>query len=260
MNNVSDIPACEDYYTTEIVEQVIILRLKQCLFLRSIEIKAKQKFLNLLNEIAEDPKIRVVLIIGEQTTQSVDHYSKLCDAEHCKGDYGLEFYRFQNAVSDITLKIAHLDKFVIYADHRKEIPLFLNLAFACDFRIFQNEFNFYNPYLDSNLAPRGGEVFFISRILGYKKTMDLFLLGKNCNAEDALRVGLVDAVAAKEDLEKTALAHAQEFARKPPYLIGAVKRLLKCSLKNLDDCLEIERKMHLHLRNQGCFNTIECHQ
>lgn len=258
MKNVSDVQACKDFYTTEIVDQVYIFRVGQCLFGSSVEIKAKQKLMNLLDDINENPKIKVVLIIAEQTIQSVHHYIKLCDTEQCEDNFGIQFYRFQNAISDITTKIAHLDKFVIYTDHRKEIPLFLNLAFACDFRIFQTGFNFYNPYLDLNLAPRGGEVFFISRLLGYKKTMDLFLSGKNCMAEDALRVGLVDEVAAKEELEKTALAHAQAFASKPPYLVGAVKRLLKSSLKNLDDCLDIEREMHLHLRNNGCFNSIEC--
>lgn len=259
LNKEPDTLSCESCYATEKDKSILTLRLKQCLFTQGLEIHPKQQLLKQLDEISADPEINVLLIICEQEKKGISEYIRLCDTEHCTDKDEFYFHRFQNAVSDITLKIANLNKFVIFADHREEIPLFLNLSFACDFRIYKNNFSFYNPYLDSNLAPRGGEVFFLSRLLGYKKTMDLFLSNSLYSAEDALQMGLVDDLVDPVGLEAFALGHAHEFAKKPPSLVSALKNLLNGSLQNLNDCLEIEKKMHIQLRNKGLLGRFSDH-
>jgi enoyl-CoA hydratase/carnithine racemase len=53
------------------------------------------------------------------------------------------------------------------------------------------------------------------------------LLGRNFDGDDALRVGLADAVVEKDQLESAALARLQEFAEKDALAFGATKGWLR---------------------------------
>ena len=56
---------------------------------------------------------------------------------------------------------------------------------------------------------------------------EVALLGRNFEGDDALRVGLADALVEKDQLESVALARLQEFAEKDPLAFGATKGWLR---------------------------------
>jgi len=53
----------------------------------------------------------------------------------------------------------------------------MNIGFACDYRIISNRTVFQYPLLDLGLIPKGGGVYFLSRIVGPNKTMEMLLSG-----------------------------------------------------------------------------------
>ena len=85
-------------------------------------------------------------------------------------------------------------------------------------------------------------VFFLSRILGRRKAFETLLSERDINADEALRLGLVDKIVPVEKLEEATLEMAQQLARKPARTLTVAKKLLNYSIKDLKDYLDFENQ------------------
>jgi methylglutaconyl-CoA hydratase len=80
---------------------------------------------------------------------------------------------------------------------------------------------------------------FLLRQVGEKRTRELLLTGKKIKSEEAMAMGLVTEIVAKEELMKSALALAQALLLNSPQAMRATKMLLaKHNRKRLDEELE----------------------
>ena len=82
----------------------------------------------------------------------------------------------------------------------------------------------------------------LPRVLGLRKAMELALLGDSVEATEALRLGLVNRVVAKDSLVAEAEALVQRLAQGPTHALGHMKQLLRSAL---------ERELDAHLDQEA---------
>ena len=108
------------------------------------------------------------------------------------------------------------------------------LALGCDLRYASSRARLGQPEIDLGIVPGWGGTQRLARICGLGVAKELILTGRPVDAEEALRIGLVDAIA--DPVLEHALEVAQKLAAKSPVALGVAKRLLNLS----PDALERE--------------------
>jgi 2-(1,2-epoxy-1,2-dihydrophenyl)acetyl-CoA isomerase len=117
-----------------------------------------------------------------------------------------------------------------------------SLALMCDLRIASTEAAFVCAYGRIGASPDGGMTYFLPRILGPAKALELLLNDPVLDAPGALEMGLVSKVVPAEELMSEARAKAEKLAAKAPHYVRMAKLLVGQSLENsLTDHLQLER-------------------
>lgn len=118
----------------------------------------------------------------------------------------------------------------------------LSLALVCDTRIASEEAFFAVAYGRIGASPDGGMTYFLPRLLGPSRAVELMLNDPNLSAEAALEAGLVANVVPAGELMDAARAKATKLAAKAPHYVRMTKALVGQSLDNtLADHLQLER-------------------
>ena len=117
----------------------------------------------------------------------------------------------------------------------------MNLALACDIRIASTAAKFSQAFVKRGLAPDWAGSYFLPRVVGTAKACELIFTGDSLDANEALRLGIVNSVVAPEELLKTAHALASRIAAGPPVAIALSKRAIYRNLEaGLRESLEFE--------------------
>jgi enoyl-CoA hydratase/carnithine racemase len=117
-----------------------------------------------------------------------------------------------------------------------------SLALACDFRIASEQAFLACAYGRIGASPDGGMTYFLPRVVGPSRALELLLEDPNLTAAQALEEGLVREVVAPDALMEAARAKASELATKAPYYVRMAKRLAGVSIENgLTEHLQLER-------------------
>src|SRR3954463_899511 len=107
-----------------------------------------------------------------------------------------------------------------------------SLALACDLRIASDKAFFVPAYGRIGASPDGGMTYFLPRVVGPSRALEILLEDPNMSAKDALAERLVSAVVAPAELAGQARAKAEELAAKAPYYVKMAKRLCGVSIEN----------------------------
>ncbi len=140
------------------------------------------------------------------------------------------------------IELRRMEKPVIAQVHGVAAGAGMSLALACDLTIAAESAQFIMAYTRVGLSPDGSSTYFIPRLVGPKKALEIFYTGDAIPAPEALRLGLVNRVFPDDDLEKETRALAQRLAQGPTLALGRAKELVYRSLgETLETQLEHER-------------------
>jgi 2-(1,2-epoxy-1,2-dihydrophenyl)acetyl-CoA isomerase len=117
-----------------------------------------------------------------------------------------------------------------------------SLALACDTRIASENAFFACAYGRIGASPDGGMTYFLPRVVGPSRALELLLEDPNMSPQDALAERLVTDVGAPEELMDKARERAEKLAAKAPYYVRMAKKLTGVSIENsLTEHLQLER-------------------
>ena len=117
-----------------------------------------------------------------------------------------------------------------------------SLALMCDTRIASEEAGFVCAYGRIGASPDGGMTYFLPRMLGPSRAIELLLNDPLLSAEEAREMGIVAEVVPADELIGRAREKAEKLAAKAPHYVQTSKRLIAVSLDNaLADHLQLER-------------------
>ena len=127
-----------------------------------------------------------------------------------------------------------------------------SLALMCDLRIASDAAFFAVAYGRIGAAPDGGMTYFLPRVVGPARALELLLDDPNLSAADALERGLVSEVVPADELMDAARRRAETLARKAPHYVRMCKRLVAQSLDN-------QLAEHLQLERHGIADSMATH-
>ena len=102
----------------------------------------------------------------------------------------------------------------------------LSMAAACDIRVAGRSARFGTGFIKIGLSGDWGGTWTLTRLVGTAKARELFFTGDMIDAEEALRIGLVNKVADDADLLETTMALARRIAAMPHVALGYTKKNL----------------------------------
>lgn len=125
------------------------------------------------------------------------------------------------------------------------------LAMSCDIRICSDNAVFGQPETGLGITPGFGGTQRLARLVGTGMAKQLIYTAKNIKADEALRIGLVNAIYTQEELLETAKKMAKGIAKNAPIAVRACKKAINDGLDvKMDDAIVIEEKLF-----GSCFET-----
>ena len=207
------------------------------------DIEAKETLFDSLESVSSHEDIKVLLIKGAPVKMTPEEYINFYRKLITSDVNLLPLERMYNAINQFIMKLVDLDKIVIHVDSGNVILLFMNISLACDYRIVADNTIYKNPSIELNVVPKGGGVFFLSKMLGSVAASRILYSGEDITADQAYQMSIVDQVVPLKDLEQKALEKAQRFVQLPcGYAVG-IKKLLNFDLKELNRYLEFESEL-----------------
>ncbi len=127
------------------------------------------------------------------------------------------------------------------------------LAMACDIRICSDNARFGQPEVGLGIIPGFSGTVRLARLVGMGMAKQLIYTGKAIKADEALRIGLVNAVYPPEELMPAAEKLAETIAKNAPIAVRASKKAINDGLEvPMDEAIVIEERLF-----GGCFETYD---
>jgi enoyl-CoA hydratase/carnithine racemase len=130
---------------------------------------------------------------------------------------------------DVFSALERLPQLTVAAINGLVLGAGLEMALACDFRIASTRAFFGMPQVKLGVIPELGGIARLARTVGPAWTKEIIFRGRNFNAMEALRVGLVNRVSEPGDLLGTAQKWAAQFAILPPAAVRDAKELINAT-------------------------------
>jgi enoyl-CoA hydratase/carnithine racemase len=134
---------------------------------------------------------------------------------------------FRQGLHQIPLKLEQIDKPVIAAVNGAAYGAGVDFALHADIRFAAESAKFRVTYALFGLTPGNGGTHFLPRIVGESKALELFWSADLIDAQEALRIGLVNKVFADAALLEETKKWARAVADKAPISVRMIKRSVK---------------------------------
>jgi 2-(1,2-epoxy-1,2-dihydrophenyl)acetyl-CoA isomerase len=188
-----------------------------------------------LKEAANNQEVRSIVMTG--AGRAFCSGQDLQDVE-ADTDYGELLRKYYNP---LIRQMASTEKPIIAAVNGTAAGAGMSLALACDFRLASSNASFIEAFVHVGLVPDSGNFYYLPRIVGHAKAMELAILGEKVSAETAKEYGIVTEVVPMETWDKDITAFAEKLANMPTKTIGLIKRYMYQSWEsNLYEMLEKE--------------------
>ncbi|MCV7087103.1 enoyl-CoA hydratase/isomerase family protein [Mycolicibacter hiberniae] len=107
-----------------------------------------------------------------------------------------------------------------------------SLVLACDLVVMGQQSALVEGFVHRGIVPDSGAVHLLTRIVGLRKATELLMLGQPVDAEECLRLGLVNRVVPADEVHQAADALAVQLAAGPSVMLALTKRLLAVSAES----------------------------
>jgi len=123
----------------------------------------------------------------------------------------------------------------------------LSLALACDLRYAVPGAVLTTAFARVAFAGDYGGTWFLSRLVGSGKAKELYYFSERLSAEDAERLGIVNAIFPLADFEREVMARAHRLAEGPSIAYRYMKENLNRAVTGeLGECMDLEVTHHVH--------------
>lgn len=186
--------------------------------------ETRAAWLDALTECRDSAAINVVIFTGVgrafSTGGDIGHFNK--DAKDTPVD-------IKNLITDIQrfpLKLDEIDKPVIAALNGFATGGGLDVALMCDIRFAAESARFAETYARMGLIPGPGGAYYLPRLIGAARALEMFWGCEYISATEAERIGLVNKVFPDDQLMEKTYEFAERIANGAPLAIRLIKKIL----------------------------------
>ncbi len=153
--------------------------------------------------------------------------------------------------NDVFRKLETLEIPVIAAINGFALGGGCEISMSCDIRICSENAIFGQPEVGLGITPGFGGTQRLARLVGPGMAKQMIYTGRNIKADEAFRIGLVNAVYPQEELMAAAKKMASGIAMQAPIAVRACKKAINDGLDvDMDQAIVIEEKLF-----GSCFET-----
>ena len=134
-------------------------------------------------------------------------------------------------VHRVPKQLEQMDKPVIAMVNGLAVGAGMGMCVMCDVRIAAASARFSTGYVKVGLVPGDGDTFFLPRLVGPAKALELLWTADFIEAPEAHRLGIVQRVVPDAELHDVTYALARQIAEGPQIPVRMIKRLVYQSLK-----------------------------
>lgn len=204
------------------------------------------EFVQKLYQADENNDVRVIIITG-----SGKHFCAGGDIYQMKNREGMFAgeanelrERYHRGIQKIPRTFASLSTPTIAMINGAAIGAGLDLACMCDIRVAAPRAKFGETFANLGLIAGDGGSFYLQKIIGFAKAMELSLSARTIDSTEAKEIGLVSYVA--DDFEQYTQDLALNIASKPPVSVQLMKRAIENAYRD-----DLERHLNLLSAYQG---------
>jgi 2-(1,2-epoxy-1,2-dihydrophenyl)acetyl-CoA isomerase len=205
------------------------------------------KLQDALKEAEKDPETRCIVLTGAgrgfcagQDLQ--DRMMAMASTEAASRPSLADSIR--RRYNPIITRIRRMEKPVIGAINGVAAGAGASVAFACDIRIASDTASFIQSFSKIGLVPDSGSTFFLPRLIGPTKALELMLTADKIDAQTALALGMVNKVVPFDKLMDETLKLAMQLSQGPTRAFGLTKRAFnRAVFPDLEELLDYEACM-----------------
>jgi 2-(1,2-epoxy-1,2-dihydrophenyl)acetyl-CoA isomerase len=217
--------------------------------------RMRQEIAEAVREMAADAGVRVLVITGAGRAfcagADIGYMRDLLEQRDTDG-----FAELVEAGRHAVTAVRETPKPVIAAINGPAAGGGANLALACDIRIASDRASLGQTFNRIGLHPDWGGTYFLPRLVGPSKALELIFSGEMIGADEGLRIGLFSKVVPHDTLLDEAHAMAAMLAQKPPRALALAKRAVYASGDaSLAEVLDRELAHQLE-----CFQTTDARE
>lgn len=215
----------------EVKDQAAWITLNRPEVKNALNTQMHEELYDCFQEAADDSAVKVVVLQGSGDAFCAGADLKSVSTDNAESfDYG---DYLQSTYNRLILYIDSITKPVIAYLNGVTVGAGLSIALACDYRIADSRAKLALSFLKIGLVPDAGASYFLPRLVGLGKAMEL-TLGQTISAEEAFRINLITAIGTPEE-------YAHKLASIPPAAYGLAKQIMKQGFEHsLSEVLEME--------------------
>ena len=234
-----------DYKTIKVEQTkgIVAVTLNRPESLNAFDFLMGEELLDALMACGKDDGVRVVILSGEGRAFSAGGDVKLMARFLEEGMPVRFFQRLIPLLHPILVEMTRLPQPIIGRVQGFASGYGMSLAMGCDLVVAGESARFNMAYVLVGLAPDGGSTFFLPRLAGLRRALEIFFTGEAIDAREAQRLGIVNRVVPDTELEQATQDLAQKLAQGPPLAMAEAKKLVYRGLcEPLERQLEDERE------------------
>ena len=226
----------------EIIENIAIICLNRPNSYNSLNAKMAKELLEISYECDANKKIRAIILTGEG------------DKAFCAGGDLKSFHETGNVAKHLKMvthdlhgaitKFSRMNSPLIVAVNGVAAGAGLSFVGFADLAIAKSSATFVSAYTKAGLTPDGSSSYYLPRIIGIRKYLELVMTNKVLSSEEALSWGLLNYIYDDKNFWNETLKLADNLSKGPTLAYGKTKRLIHNSLNStLETQMELETKM-----------------
>ena len=187
-----------------------------------------------LTGLRSEQAIRCVVIAG-------------CPGAFCAGN---DIDEFRQAAADgeglgepvlrFLRALAYCERPLVAAVDGLAVGVGTTMLLHCDYVVASQGSRFVTPFVSLGLVPEAASTLLAPRLMGPRRAFSMLVMGEPLDAQGALGIGLVNAVAESAETEAQALAAARRIAALPPEAVLASRRMIRGEPEELAERIDVE--------------------
>ena len=237
----------------EIADQTAVLSISRPAALNALNSETLDELNVALTEIEARDDVKVLILTGGPDKKGNEFKSFVAGADISEmvNFTAPQARAFGIKASEPFFKLMNMRQVTIAAVNGFALGGGCEISMACDIRIASDNASFAQPETGLGIIPGFGGTQRLARIVGVGKAKEMIYTAFNIKAEEAYRIGLVNAVYPQEELLAAAKKLANKIASNAPIAVRACKKAINEGLQvDMDQAIVVEEKAF-----GSCFET-----
>lgn len=234
--------------TTERVARTLIVTLARPEARNALTLDVVRALRSALDEAAGDASVRCVILTG-----GGGHFCAGADLRKNMEDPAVmqKADEYIDEFHGLIRAIVRCPKPTVAMVDGAAVGFGADMALACDLRVVSTRSYVQEKFVGIGLMPDGGGTFWLPRLLGTARAMQLCLLADKLEGPKLAELGVAVLAVPAEKLRERTLELAARLEKGPPLAYAAIKEALYANLGDLDEALRRERTGQLRLLRTG---------